>query len=343
MKILFYISKTYSYPIIKPIVKYLSSRTRYNIAFYLFYWTVNDFPEEWLKYNIFELPEQAIEFDPDFVLAPGNFIDFRIPGLKIQLFHGLGVEKPSHFKIRPFFDFYFTSGPFVTQQFERLQKKYGTFLTKETGWPKVDYILSYPTTRLKEKLDLPPNKKIILYAPTFSPKMQSSYDLLALIPDIIKKNEHWLIKFHELMEKRVIRIFKNYVTKNCQIVYDNDITPYLHVADVLISDTSSVVYEFMILDKPVITYKTLSRFDKGINIEKASDLRKNIDRCLENPAEHKYNRTVHLNDINPYKDGKTSQRIIDCLEEISTSKLKPNRKRKINFFRKMKILRKTRV
>jgi len=343
MKLLFYISKSYSYPIIKPIVKFLIQQQKHEIAFYLFHWTVNDFPDEWLKYKIFELPEQAIEFKPDFVLAPGNFVDYRIPGMKVQLFHGLGVEKPSHFKIRPHFDLYCTSGPYVTQKFNRLQRTYRNFLVRETGWPKIDYILSYPKTDLQAKLNFPENKKIILYAPTFSPKMQSALDLLPLIPDVINKNEYWYVKFHELMDKRTVRIFKNYHLKNCTIIDNSDITPYLYAADVLISDTSSVLYEFMVLDKPVITFRTLSRFDKGVNIQETSELRPAIDRCLDHPRSHHYNRTIHLNEVNPYKDGNTSNRIIAVLEELFTSKTKPEKKRQINFFRRMKILKKTRI
>lgn len=343
MKLLFYISKSYSYSIIKPIVKYLEKHQKHQIAFYLFYWTVNEFPDEWLSYEVFELPEQAIEFKPDFVIAPGNFVDFRIPGLKVQLFHGLGIEKESHFKIRPYFDIYFTSGPYVTQRYKRLQRSHKNFIIRETGWTKIDYILSYPKKDLKAIFNIPENKKIILYAPTFSPKMQSAYDLLPIIPDIIRKDEFWLIKFHELMENRTIRIFKNYITKNCQIIDNPDITPYLHAADVLISDTSSVVYEFMILDKPVITFKTISRFDKGINIQEPSELRESIDRCLKDPFEYKHNRTLHLNDVNPYKDGKISERIITNLEDIFNTGIKPEKKRHVNFFRKMKILNKTRV
>ncbi|MFC1887797.1 CDP-glycerol glycerophosphotransferase family protein [Candidatus Cloacimonadota bacterium] len=344
MKFLFYISKSYSFSIITPIVNYLRTKPEHTIAFYLFYWTTDNFPDEWLGYEIFEIPEQAIEYNPDFVLAPGNFVDYRVPGLKVQLFHGLGVEKPSHFKIRPFFDIYCTSGPYVTQQYQRLQKKHhNSFLIRETGWSKIDYILSYPTENIRKKLNLPEDKKIILYAPTFSPKMQSSYDLLPVIPDMIRKDEYWLIKFHELMKKRISRIFQNYLTKNCTIIENEDITPYLHAADVLISDTSSVVYEFMALDKPVITFKTISRFDKGINIDQPDDLRIAIDRAIENPAEHKHNRTIHLNEINPYKDSKTGERIISCLEEILEQKLKPSKKRHISFFRKMKVLKKTRL
>ncbi len=34
---------------------------------------------------------------------------------------------------------------------------------------------------------------------------------------------------------------------------DRDIGRYMHIADLLISDTSSIIYEFILLDKPVLS------------------------------------------------------------------------------------------
>ena len=342
MKFLFYLSKKYSYSIIKPIVEYLEKSTNDEISFYVFHWIINEFPEKWLKYEIFETIEDVIDYKPDFVIAPGNFVDYRIPGIKAQIFHGLGVEKKSHFVIRPFFDVYLTSGPFVTERFKRLQRKYGFFLVKETGWAKIDHIIKYPTRGLKKKLDIPKYENIILYAPTCSEKMHSADELFPIIPDIIKDNEFWLIKFHELMKKNIIREFRKNKPENCKIIEDTDITPYLHISNILISDTSSVLYEFMILDKPVITFRTISRFDKGINITESDQLRNAIDRTLEKPDNLHYNRVINLNEVCPYKDGKTSERIINTLKGIQLEDYHSKKDKPLNLYRKFKVLKKVR-
>lgn len=337
MKILFYISKRYSFPIIKPLVKEFCSH-KHNIAFYLYARTVNDFPERWLQHKIFELPEQAISFKPDFVIVPGNFVDYRIPGFKVQIFHGIGIEKPSHFKIRPYFDLYLTSGPYVTNKFKRLQQKHDFFYVEETGWAKIDHILNYDTNNLKTRLNIPENKKIILYAPTCSSTMESASELLPYLHSNIRSNEYWLIKFHELLNIQKLKPLLKSYPDNIRIIDDIDITPYLHVADLLVSDTSSVNYEFMILDKPVITYKTLSRFDKGINIKSPNELRAALDETLSNPDNNKYNRIIHLNDINPYNDGKTSERILKTLKHYYSNKVEAKEKH-LNFLRRFQTLK----
>ena len=337
MKYLFYIAKNYSIPIIKPLVSYLKS-TKDKFSFYVSQKVFEQFPEEWAEHKIYRELNDAIVYNPDFVITPGNFVDFRLPGIKVQIFHGLGIEKESHYKIRHFFDVYLTSGPYVTKRFNVLQKKYKYFLIEETGWPKIDYILNFPTKNLKKKLNIQSGKKIVLYAPTFSSKMHSATDLLSTIPRIIKNNETWFVKFHELMNKEIVEKFKTEKPENILIIDSYDITPYLHVSDVLISDTSSVVYEFMALNKPVITYRTQSRFDKGINIFDPGKLRVALDRSFENPDEFQENRVKHLQEINPYINGNISERVFETLKDIKLNNRLPKKKKPLNMIRKCQLL-----
>ncbi len=335
MKFLFYISKNYSIPIIEPIVKYLEN-TNHKFAFFLSKKVRNKFSQDLSEYEIIDNIDSTKKFSPDLVIVPGNFVDFRIQGIKVQIFHGLGVEKFSHYEIRHFFDVYCTSGPFVTKRFLKLQKKHKYFLVKETGWPKIDHIINYPTEDLKDKYNIPKDKKVILFAPTHSRKMQSAEELLPIIPKIINEDEIWLFKFHELMNKEIIEKITN--SKNIRIIDDYDITPYLHLADVLITDTSSVAYEFMILDKPVITYKTQSRKDKGIDITKPEKLRDAIDRSLQNPQEFHQKRIEHIEEINPRIDGKISENLIQTLQNIIENNELKNMKKPLNLFRKLQVL-----
>ena len=123
MKCILYIAKLYSIPIFKPLVDYLE-KENHAFAFYASAKVKASFPSKWDKAKLLSSLKEAREYKPDFVICPGNFVDFRIPGIKVQIFHGLGVEKKSHYKIRHFFDLYLTSGPLVTSRFKQRQKKY---------------------------------------------------------------------------------------------------------------------------------------------------------------------------------------------------------------------------
>ncbi len=335
MKILFYISKKYSLPIIEPIVKYLEE-TEHTFAFFTSQKVRKQISVNLMNFNLLQNINAAIQFSPDIVIVPGNFVDFRIPGIKAQIFHGLGAEKPAHYKIRDFFDVYCTSGPFVTEKYKKLQKRKKYFLVKETGCPKIDHIINYLANDLREKFNIPRDKKVILFAPTHSRKMQSAQGLLPIIPEIINEDEIWFLKFHELMNKEIKKSIED--SHNITIIDDYDITPYLHLADVLITDTSSVAYEFMILDKPVVTYNTQSRKNKGIDITSPSQLRGAIDRSLLDPQEFHQNRINHIAEINPRIDGKICENLIFTLEKIIDSNELQGKRKPVNLFRKLQIL-----
>ncbi|KAA3617128.1 MAG: hypothetical protein D8M58_03955 [Calditrichaeota bacterium] len=337
MKYLFYISKVYSIPIIQPLAKYLKSQN-IEYCFYVSAKVLKNAPQEWDKKLLLTLLDSAKKFNPDFVLCPGNFVDFRIPGIKVQLFHGLGVEKEAHYKIRHFFDIYLTSGPFVTKRFESIRKKNPYFLILETGWPKIDYILNYNSENIRKNLDLPSDKKIILYAPTFSTQHESATSLLDIIPRIIQENEFWLFKFHELMDKEVIKEFERIDPEKGRVLQNLEITPYLHASDVMVSDTSSVIYEFMVLDKPIVTFQTQSREDKGINILNPNELQAALDRSKKNPDELRQNRLQNLQEINPKLDGNISKTIFEQLEEIKKDYSFPKKGKPFNLFRKWQIV-----
>lgn len=335
MKYLFYIAKTYSIPIIQPLVDFLRNSDN-AFALFISAKVQKTLPADWRDIKQITDTASAIEYCPDFVITPGNFVDFRIPGIKVQIFHGLGVEKASHFKVRHLFDVYLTSGPMVTERFDKLQRKYKYFLVKETGWPKVDYIVNYPALELRQKYGIPENKKVILYAPTFSRRMESASELLPVIPGIVREDEVWLVKFHELMNDNTINFIRNQKSDRIRIVETYDITPLLHISDCLVSDTSSVLYEFMLLDKPVVTYKTQSRPEKGNNITDKNQLRTALDKALDNGITEENKKC--LMEVNPYLDGKISARVFNQLTEIKEKDLLPKKHKKSNLIRKAQIL-----
>ena len=336
-KYLFYIAKSYSISIIQPLAAYLKSLNAEH-RFYVSEKVKQNKPSEWNNEWILTDLKNAKKFNPDFVLCPGNFVDFRIPGIKVQLFHGLGVEKEVHYKIRHFFDIYLTSGPFVTERYEKIRKENPYFLVIETGWPKIDFILNFSKENLKKTYNIPENRNIILYAPTFSTQHESATDLLDTIPVIMKEDEFWLFKFHELMDPEVIQKFKQIDPNKGRVLENTEITPYLHCADVMVSDTSSVVYEFMVLDKPIITFKTQAREDKGIDIQDPSDLREAIDRSLNHPMEFSEIRKKHLLEINPVLDGQIHKKVFFELERVKSENWIPGIGKPLNLFRKWQVV-----
>ena len=103
----------------------------------------------------------------------------------------------------------------------------------------------------------------------------------------------------------------------------------------MISDTSSVVYEFLLLYKPVITFKNNSLAINWDNLLSFNGLVKSVVRnLLEDPF--KEQRLKVLKEYHPYTDGNYAKRMVEAVEEYIKRNGVPE-KRLISWFRRYKI------
>jgi len=211
----------------------------------------------------------------------------------------------------------------------------------ETGWPKLDIYGKELHKYDSDKLSLLKKysaKKIILYAPTFSPSLTSAPHLLSQIEELALEKEYLIvIKFHDLMAKNLIDSYKKLSMsfKNVLFIEERNIIKYLLIADLMISDTSSVVYEFLLLDKPVITFKNNSLAINWDNLLSFNGLVKSVVRnLLEDPF--KEQRLKVLKEYHPYTDGNSAKRMVEAVEEYIKRNGVPE-KRLISWFRRYKI------
>ncbi len=336
-RFLFFVSKPYSFAILEPLQDYLQDRIGAQVRWFLAS-TARNYEAPGLTLST---TEAVMTFDPEAVLVPGNVVPPFWPGLKVQVFHGLDDEVKGFYRISGLFDLYCTPGPATTQRFSRLAEHYRHFLVIETGWPKLDPLAQTQSRQSRRReLSLDESQPVILYAPTFPPKYTSAADLLPAIGQLADGNYHWLIKFHPLMDKEIVNRYRNLQGDNLQVVEDLNIIPWMEAADVLITDTSSVAYEFLLLDRPIITYRALARRDKGVNILQPEDLSGVIRRVLENPDELAHLRREYAAQLHPYSDGQSSRRVFEAIEEVIQGNLHRHLRRKpLNLVRKYKIRR----
>ena len=280
-------------------------------------------------------------FQSDAIFVPGNEVPYYLRGLKVQVFHGLAGEKKGHFRIRHYFDLYLTQGPYFTRKFLELKKRYRNFDVVETGWPKLD---AYGTDFEKynsEKQDLLKKyraEKIVLYAPTFSPSLTSASFLINEFKELAKNREYLiLVKFHDLMADELIEAYKELSMNFENIVYEEErnIIKFLLMADCMVSDTSSVVYEFLLLDKPVITFKSNSKSIRWENATIYKNLKSLVDSNLKED-EFKLERERICAEYHPYSDGNSALRIVETTGRLIAENGVPE-SRKLSFMRRRKI------
>lgn len=338
MKAILFCQNAYAFGILAPV------RDVLNTANHEYLWYIPEkllaiFPHKKENFTSSMLDLQL--FASDAIFVTGNEVPYYLRGLKIQIFHGLAGEKKGHFHIRHYFDLYLTQGPYFTEKFNSLRKKNRDFDVFETGWPKLDifsnnkhiYDIDKETLLKKHRTN-----KIVLYAPTFSPSLTSAPYLLREIENLAINTGYLIfIKFHDLMSKKWVEAYKKLSLRIPNIYFreEKNIIKFLLQADILISDTSSVIYEFLLLDKPAISYKTIT---PDIHWDNSDSYTKLTEKVLDNLKNDPYAKArYYINKrLHPYRDGKSALRMVETIEEYISKNPVPDR-RKLSLARRLKI------
>lgn len=340
MKFTLFCQNPYAFGIMEPIMQVLKEKN-YE---YLWFLTPNlsgKFPFE-KEPHTFDL-EELTAFESDAIICPGNEVPHYLRGVKVQIFHGLAGEKKGHFRIRHYFDLYLTQGPYFTRRFNRLKRKHRNFEVIETGWPKLD-IYGKDVDKYKEEkqhlLEAHAASKMLLYAPTFSPSLTSAPFLLQEVEKLAENKEYLVvIKFHDLMAAETIAQYKELAAKKENILFEEEpnIIKYLLMADLMISDTSSVVYEFLLLNKPVITFRNNSEKILWDDQKQYSGLAERVAANLEKDEFSQERQTV-IEEYHPYNDGRSAERMVEAIEGYIAENGVPERRR-LPFLRRRKMNR----
>jgi len=336
MKFLLYTSYAYGFPIIRPLQEEILRRG-FDAAWFI------EIEENKNKLNpsekLLNTVEEVINYKPDIVLVASNEVPHFFPGIKVQLFHGFSVNKRSknkgHFRIRGFFDLYCTQGPSTTALFEQLAKKHKHFKVIETGWSKVDVLFI-------DKKEITKKKPVVFVASTFTEQLSLAHNntVFKEIKRLIKsKDWKWIINLHPKMNPQIVEKFKDLDSfENVTYLPILETLEPLKLADVLLTDTSSIITEFIIQIKPVVTFNNAKPQDCFINIKSSNELEENLELAIDRTKEIIDKIKLFANEEHPYRDGKSAERVINASinfykqNTILSLKAKP-----LNIIRKFKI------
>ena len=134
------------------------------------------------------------------------------------------------------------------------------------------------------------------------------------------------------MDKKDITVARVSKDNETTELKGENVTKYQLMADTLISDTSSTIYEFLLLSRPVITLGTISKDIYWENITEPGQLIAAYDHALTDP-EAIAKRQWIVDNYDPYLDGNVCQRMLDGAEDYIRRHGVP-KNRKLNLWRK---------
>lgn len=337
---LLFVSQTYSFSILEPLYDTIVERGD-NAA-----WFLDGVSSQHIRKNnkLLTSVSEVKNYNPCAVFVPGNWVPDFFPGIKVEVFHGFNVHKRAgskqdHFRIRGWFDLYCTQGPDTTGPFKELANRYGFFKVVETGWPKLDPLFNdHVSNELRQKIGK--DKPVVLYASTFSPAMTSAPVLFDSIK-ILSQNSrwHWLLTLHPKTPKSLVSRYQSLESDNVTFKHsDEGILPLLKAADVMLCDTSSIMLEFLVQKKPVVTFRSAIRGPQLININEPGDIESALTEVLTRPEKLMQEIENYANQIHPYRDGQSSLRVLKAVDEfIANSEMSHLKKKPLNLGRKIQI------
>ena len=332
-KFLIYISHTYGIPIGEPLEKEIKSQGFEVRWFADLAYTRKAISDK----DICNTVDEAVAYNPHIVLTATDSVAHFIPGVKVQIFHGFLANKHSmrkgHFRIRGFFDLYCTQGPSTTSVFNEEKKKYKYFEVVETGWSKVDPL--FPLIQKETS-----NKPVILIASTFSPKYSLAYQE-SMIQEIKRLSETgdytFLCVLHPKLPKEIIARFIALTNENFTFYDTTDLMPLFKKADLMLADTTSAITEFILQEKPVITFNNSKPGPYFINIEEALQLEAAITKAVARPTDVLEAIREYIAITHPYTDGESSKRVVDATIDFLHQDKSYLKKKPLNLVRKYKM------
>ncbi len=338
-KYLFYCTQLYCLSIFRPLQKVVHDKG-FQAAWFFVDESVGvrylDSDETLLK-----TVQEVKDYKPDAVFSPVTLVPDFFPGLKVQLFHGLASDatgKKGHFRIRGLYDLYCTRAAEETRFFAEMAKQQPHFEVVETGWPKVDPLFSDgETNSIREHLNT--EKPVVFYASTFSPSLTSAPFLVDTIRKLSQTGEyHWIVTLHPKCSPEVMDQYR--ALQGPDLTYyesSQDVLPLLRAGDVMLCDTSSIALEFMLLGKPVVTFRTKIPAPYLLNVTQTDEIGPAIATALAKPERLMKAICQLAADIHPYNDGKSSERVLEATNALIENGTDHLAKKPLNLLRKMRL------
>lgn len=266
----------------------------------------------------------------------------------ILMSHGIGTKGGYFDERHTNFDIRFVEGEF---RMKKMQELFPDMKTQQfnVGFAKLDPAVNM-TAKEKastiEKYQLDPTKKTILYSPTFYPstieRIKRNFPKDLQEYNIIIKPHAFSYEMNRYSkQRRILKRWSAFSNVYLAPLEEFNLTPFMSIADIMVTDESSAMFEFIALDKPMICYRDvklrltyrlfpnklkkrmeplLDKFkDSFANAYSYKKLLTLIETANLHPDQNKAMRHQMSELLVGKTDGKVSERIIKHLSEYASN------------------------
>lgn len=261
-------------------------------------------------------------------------------GLDLDALHMAGDEtlaeyKEAFRKNAATWDYLISQNPFSTEVFRRAFDFHGTML--EIGYPRNDRLVRAEgdaCAALRERLGLPSDKKVMLYAPTWRDdafynerdyRFETELDF-GKMRQAFGKEYVLVVKYHYMVRERAD--WNRYPGFVYTAADDVDIAELYLLSDLLITDYSSVMFDYSLLKRPMYFFAydlenyrdALRGFYFDFEAEAPGPVVTTTDGLVAVIAaggvcRERYERFCAK--YNPYDDGRAAEKVVEIMKGIN--------------------------
>jgi hypothetical protein len=292
-------------------------------------------------------PRRAMTMRFDACLA-ADFIWASLPrgSRRVQMFHGV-AGKWGHIYDRPVQSM---------RQWDRLffinRRRLCNFIAagalepdstaiRLVGMPKTDCLVdgTLQRTAVLESRGIDPSRSTVLYAPTWTPYSSLNAIGEAVVSGLIDAGHNVLVKLHDNSYDKtyensggidwVARLTPLLRRGRGWLVRDANAAPWLVAADVLVSDHSSVAFEYLLLDRPLVRIEVAELIRRAaipdeyvsliaaasVTVRTATEVVDAVERGLAHPERQSITRQAVAADLF-YRPGTATARAVRELYDL---------------------------
>lgn len=195
------------------------------------------------------------------------------------------------------------------------------------GMPRIDCLcqkdyLNNTRQKLLDKYPMLKDKTVLLYAPTFRGNIYTGFESVSFhakqIVESLGENYYLIYKFHPLLKNVKLDSHERIINMNKEDTHE-----LFTVSDILISDFSSIIFDYSLLNKPMYYFvPDLEHYlkDLGCFVDYQTmpgAICKNENELISAIKENKkYNVEEFKNKFFKYQDGHNLNRVIDFIYKI---------------------------
>ena len=214
---------------------------------------------------------------------------------------------------------------------------------KATGIPRTDIFfdkeyINSKKAELYQEYPFLKGKKVILFAPTYRGKQFTdahygieNLNLKEIYDKFSKQNYIFIFKWHPFIYNKIAENktniydgYKEYTNFYYDLSSKRDINDFLLITDILITDYSSVIFDYVLMNKPIIyftyDYKDYVENGRGLyfpfeeyvygTVTENSD---ELIKAIENPKMEEEKRLKFIEKFMRACDGNSTQKVVDWI------------------------------